>query len=254
MKVIAGVIISLIILVFLLLFFTGIPLDKNFWAGLLNGLLSNLIIFIIAIFIIDKLIKNIEKKKLKKINERSSYFISFSINTLIFKILKHLKIFSDETLKGKTPDKDTSNFDFALDEMLKIKKDNKMEKIFRAEVFKEKDRKKYIDDLSKLIMDGADSIHKGLKEIYPHPAPDVISQIDEVYKSCGGLTAFSFVAGIREDFNKYTKDKKKHMNKKIAEALLDFSMSNPKATYMSTISEKLLNISNKAKENSLFID
>jgi len=254
MKTIAGVIIFAILLDILLLFLFGIPFDNNFWSSFLIGLLSNLIILVIAIFIIDELLKKKEKIKLKEINKEKSLYIHYAVNILLLKILKHLKVFPKDIETKDILNKNADlTFKFAFEKMTEIAEKENIDKIVGEIALKERDRKKYFEDLSEIIFKDITSINNGLKEIYPHPAPDITALTNDVFANCGALKAFSAIADVKSQVNKIIPKGQKKMDEITATALLKIMMFNPKQKSFSTIAKNLIVLSKRAEGNSLFI-
>ena len=234
-----------------------IPFDNNFIANLLNGLLSNFLILIIAIFVIDSLTKSIEIKKLKDINKRNASFVSLRVNIFVMKILEYLKVFKEKDTNPETLHEKNKNFtfDYIWQELAQISKEKDIDQILFESTFKENDKKQYIVKLTELLKEEAKSISDALKDVYPHPAPDVISTVDELASQSGALYAMSLMADVHEEVNKRIPNGSKKMDKETADVLLKFIMlSVKKEGALSIVLSKLSELSSRAKNNDLFIN
>lgn len=258
MKKIAEILILFILIIIFLILLLKIPFDSNFIANLLNGLLTNLVILIIAIFVIDNLTKKIETKKLKDINERNSNFVSLRVNIFVFKILEYLKVLNKKDINTKEIFKKNEEltFDYVWQELEQTLSTKNINQILSDSTFEEIDKKQYLTNFVDLIKSNSNSLHEALKIIYPHPSPNVVSLVDEIGGQSGAIYAMSLMANVDTEVNKLIPESSKKMDRETADALLKFAMMLvvDKDRPMSIIISCLKSISEKAKNNDLFID
>lgn len=86
------IILILILLIGFIQFLIGVEFNKAFASDLLMGLLSNIIIFIPAYFLFERIFEDIKKAKLKSLNMRNARLIADAVDMLVLQILYHLNI------------------------------------------------------------------------------------------------------------------------------------------------------------------
>ncbi len=255
MKKIALILAAFILMILGLFLIFKIPFDKNFIANILNGLLSNFLILFVAIFVIDNLTKDIETRKLKDINKRASDFVSFRINVLVLRILKYLKVLEEEEDVEISLKKNKElNFDYVWEELAQKTNGKNFNQILYDATFSEINKKEYLTKLSEIIMEGGKSISQALKNVYPHPAPDVINLIDELSSQSGAINAMSLMADVDEEVNKIIPESSKKMDKKMADILLKVMILDldTEKEVISVVFSSLSKLSDRAKNNDLF--
>jgi hypothetical protein len=236
-----------------------IPFDRDFLSSLLNGLLSNFLILFVAIFIIDNLSKIVETKKLKEINKRNSEFFSLRINIFAVKLVDYLKISKTDTFDVDIQSCKNKNltFEYIWEDIVMITNKVDVDVILYESALKEDDKKKYLSELSDLVMEESKSLHELLKNIYPHPAPEVVGIVDDLSSQSGALHAMSIIADVHKDVNKITNNDAAKMDQEASDVLLKVMMlgiGDREKGVIKSILSSLSQLSLRAKANTLFTD
>jgi hypothetical protein len=201
------------------------------------------------------LLKNLERNKLKDINKRKSEYVSLLINFFSTKLIKHLDIISENEMVEMNSKYIDFQSTWALDKMVSFGQNSDWNDFLYQKIVNAQDKKKYLVDLQNIIKEGFDQIGKTLKEIYPHPSPDVLVMVDDLYTiSTGQLMAITVLVGSKEAVNKKIPEGHKKLDDKTLNVLLKVFLNVKDGGFMGIICDKLTNISIRAKENSLFID
>jgi hypothetical protein len=247
MKNISMALLVSLVVVLVLIYFLQIPFDENFVSGFLNGLLSNLIIFILGVFVIDRILKKIEHEKLIDINKQKSEKTLLTINVFALKILKHLNLHTDGDLDFVINNR-------ALENLLKINREQDWFDILYKQVLSTPNKKDYLKKLETIIKDGATSVNKSLKDAYPHPAPDLALIADEIYILSGNALAMSVMSDFRKKVNKNIDDIDNKMSEETERVIVKVFINHGAKELFSSICDKLLIISNRAHKNRLFVE
>ena len=141
MRLTALILSLLCVVTFASLYFIGIPLDKKFVTDILIGLLPNLIVLIVGVFIIDQLLKGVEREKLGVINKRNSETTLMMINLFSVKLFNHLKLGEEQSL---------SNMDKTLEKLLEINKKTDWFEILYKQFLNSTDKPAYLKELEKI--------------------------------------------------------------------------------------------------------
>lgn len=230
---------------FAALYFIGVPLDKKFITDILIGLLSNLMVLIVGVLIIDRLLKNIERGKLTVINKRNSENTLMMINLFCTKLFNHLKLGEEQNL---------SNMDKTLEKLLEINKKSNWFGILHKLFLDSADKRTYLKELEKIIQDGASSINKSLKDVYPHPAPELLVLADEIGARSGHVMVMGVLPGIREKVNALLPAEHEKMTEELEQILTEFFIHQGTEDLFPYIFTRLDVITQRARANTLFID
>ena len=182
--------ISVLILLEVILFFLGVNIDKTFLVETLKGVFSNTLVFFVAIFCIDLINKDEQKRKLKRINKQNSEFIFIKTTALFFVLGEQISIFTAEQIgkEGIT--------------LLDIKKpfiSAEAEKsISNSTVFSSQfcktyneagDKIKFLENFCSEAKKFIDLIQDSLKKIYPHQSDNVDELMEKIQFGLGVLSA-----------------------------------------------------------------
>lgn len=245
-SIVIAVLFSLSI-VTVLLYLLHISIDANFISNLLNGILSNLIVTILVVFVVDRLFKRIEYEKLVAINKRNSESVLFAINIFSLNVLKYLRLKTGDGLNEIANGKVFQN-------LLETNKKHDWFNILYKQVLKASSRKNYLKELETIIREGATSINKSLKDVYPHPAPDLVKIVDEIYTLSGAAMAALVMSEFREEANKKIKDDNNKISPELEITLVKFFIHNSVENLFPDICNKLSIIATRAHKNRLFVE
>ena len=253
MKTITIILAICAILLLVGLNFLGVSItSKSFFIDLFNGLLSNVLIFFLAIFVIDRLTRKIDENKLKEINATKSEFFHWNLKCFVYHMLVHLEIFKDDDYQKRLQDDPLLSMDWVMEEFKRVGLENDWTSLLYNCVSNKSDKQKYLSDLEKIFNDWTKPLSQNLKEIYPHPAPDVVEMVSNLFASSGTLNALSSIAGFAKEANKGVKDKKQQLTDKHTNLLIKIGLLNRKNNFSDTCSI-ILELSKRAEENQLFI-
>ncbi len=190
MRLILEVLILILFVNIYLLHLFGVSLDGNFIISLLNGLLPNIVVFFVAIFVVDRLIKRVELNKLKLINRYATIEVLLAVNKLIFNILDYLKCTTDKDYKvvadalQLSPDADffASMIPFAIDKFEDINLKNDWNQVLYKNRVISEDKTIPISFLFDIIRNGCRDINLALTKIYPRHSSEVEKLIQRILK------------------------------------------------------------------------
>ncbi|MES2622824.1 MAG: hypothetical protein V4576_00275 [Patescibacteria group bacterium] len=246
-------ILILLILVFIQLQISlKIPFDKEFLTGLINGILSNLVIFFVGIFVIDKIIKNIEKDKLSLINKEKSFFFKFKLNIFALKLLQHLQVISVQTRQAKLSNDKGITFNWVMDEFQALTQNKSFIEIVNTQLARKTNKQKYLQKLSDILKDDSKGFTDQLKEIYPHYAPDVY-ELTQIFPKAAG-----FISGMATTFLAVDKANEKIVNteQKIPAELFTHILTKVMISDFINLNDVFVNLkklSARSENNDLFI-
>jgi hypothetical protein len=216
--------------------------DRAFWLAFLPGLMANLIVLLIAVFVIDRIFEKERWRKLEQINAKQSQFVRFLSNRMAYWLLTYLGLTNEEEFhKDKT-----LNLEFAID---------KMKIVDVADTFYEKltnsaDRETFLDGFIKHVREGLEGILKALDAIYPHPDPAAKQLADEMMYSNGVLEAFKGMFGIIKEANERVAAGQ-GFNPEQIELLIKIAYS-PVARELQKLQATVVELSSRADANKLF--
>lgn len=191
-KVLAVVLASFLLLIipFKLL---GGTFDRIFWLSFIPGLMGNLAIAAVAIFVIDSLFKRERWQKLEQINAKQSAFVLFLSNRSAYWLLEYLGQTNEEEIKQ---DK-TMNFEFAIAKI----RNTDLAQIFYEKLQGAADREAFVAGFAKNVSDSSQGISKALETIYPHPDPEIKALADDLMHSSGALEALKGILEAIKEAN-----------------------------------------------------
>lgn len=221
----------------------GGSFDRQFWLAFFPGLMGNLTILAVAIFVIERIVRGGRIAKLKQTNESQSQFVRFEVNRLAFHVLKHLALATDEQFHNDP----TLNFDFAFYAL----KEADVATVFYERMMESKDKSKFVGQFSQILEDGAKGISKALGDVYPRPDPALIRTSSGLNFSIGSLQALEALinafyaanAQVGED----GKMKPEHLDVLIKVAYARIGVE------LQSVRDALIEIGEKAQADELFI-
>jgi hypothetical protein len=241
-KVFAAVLIGFVVLAVIFLSIGG-SFDKQFWLNFLPGLMENLAILALALFVIDSIFKKERLDKLEQTNASQSRFVLFCSNRLAFLLLEHLALATKEESQ-----KDPSlNFEFALNKF----RDTPLAVVFHEKLMQSEHKEDFVDSFEKLLSDQAKGISQALDVIYPRPDP-AIRQIEEKMNfSTGSLRALKMLISAFKATNAQLganeQLKPEHLN-----ILIEIGYQQI-GSALENIQGAIIHLSDRAKNNKLFI-
>jgi hypothetical protein len=222
----------------------GGSFDRRFWLDFLPGLMENLTILAVAIFVIDRIFKKERLDKLVQTNAGQSRFILLVSNLLAYKLLEYLALATKDEV-GNDPE---LNFEFALERF----KGANLEAIFYEKLMESENKEAYTEGFTKILSSRAEGISKALDKIYPRPDPTIGQISEEMISSIGMLDAFKSVllesfkkANAQVSADEQLKPEQLDLLIKIA-----FVQIGPE---LQKIQSAIIQLSEKAKANELFI-
>ena len=171
----------------------GGSFDREFWLAFLPGLIANLAILAVGIFVIDSIFKSERLEKLEQTNTGQSDAVLLLSNRLAYLLLEHLGLAAREEI-NQDPE---LYFEFALDRL----KNADLAAIFYEKLMKEANRESFIDSFVGVLRPQAEGISKALDKIYPRPDPAIKQMVDDMNFSIGSLEALKGLFGAFEATN-----------------------------------------------------
>lgn len=166
------------------------------------------------------------------------------INLFSVKLFNHLKLGEEQNL---------SNMDKTLEKLLEINKKSDWFEILYKQFLDSADKLAYLKELEKIIQEGASSINKNLKDIYPHAAPELLVLVDEISARSGHVMVMEVLPGMREKVNALLPVEHEKMTEELEGVLTKFFIHQNAQDLLSNICGGLETISKRAKANSLFV-
>ena len=163
--------------------------DRQFWLAFLPGLMGNLVILAVAVFLIDSIFKRERLDKLARTNAGQSRFVLFNANRLAYKILEYLELATMEEAH-KDPE---LNLEFANEKL----KDTDLAGVFYEKFMRAQDREAFVEGFEKILNAETEALSKGLDKIYPRPDPTIKHVLDQTAFSIGSV---SFLKTLLESF------------------------------------------------------
>jgi hypothetical protein len=146
--------------------------DKLFWLQFLPGLMENLLVLALAIFVIDRIFHKERLSNLRQASGGQSRFVLLQCNLLAFKLLEYLGQLHRDNLPRDTE----AMFSFAMEKMKSFNIAEHFYQLFMAA----SDRASFLDGLTKIMNDGQEGLSKAIEKIYPYPSPAVKVIMDEL--------------------------------------------------------------------------
>jgi hypothetical protein len=233
------IILGLLVFIFIKI---GGKFDILFWLNFLPGLLSNLIILLVALFIIDRIFQRERLTKLKQINAENSKWVLFENNRIAFLLLEYLGLAKSEEL---SKDKEL-NFEFAIERI----KRNGLSEVFFKKFMDAKDRGNFLDGFIDKLKDGTEQINKSLDKIFPHPDPFIKGLLSNMAFLSGGIQSMKIILDATSKANKKVKSDQRISPEQI-NLLIKIAYS--EGRLFKQIFKNLIIISEKAKSNELFV-
>ncbi|MBU1631007.1 MAG: hypothetical protein KJ648_04290 [Candidatus Omnitrophica bacterium] len=138
-----------------------------------------MVVVSLTIWGIDSLIRKRKDKKIKDINREKTYFITLSLNLLMYGILRKFNLISEQN-GGK-------NHDFA-NAYEEFKKTANVEAILKVihkkSISFDKQDFKFLKSFYKEISDRIGSIRKQIEDIKPYPKPEIIKKLSDITYLC----------------------------------------------------------------------
>jgi hypothetical protein len=242
-NVVAGIFIFCFLVLVVVFHSIGGAFDKQFWLGFLPGLMGNLAILAVAIFVIEDIFKRERSGKLAQANASQSKFVLLLSNRLAYHVLAHLELASIDEI-NKDPE---LNFEFATERL----RGTDLAATFYEKLMASENRASFAQDFAKIVSTGTETISEALDKIYPRPAPALKQATENMMYSSG---AVGVLKTLFEAFGV--------ANKKVAEAdrmapeqlalITDIALTQT-GGQMRSIQTGILELSANAKANRLFI-
>jgi len=222
--------------------YIGGVFDKPFWLAFVPGLLANLVILAVAVFVIDRIFQQDRWRKLERINASQSKFVLFLTNRLAFWLLDYL----DLTAKEEVTKDPQLNFEFAIEKI----KESRVAATFFEKFEQSNNKQEFIDGFTKKVTDGINCISKALGTIYPHAEADVNALLEELSSSSAMVSAFGMLDKAINEANKKVQPGEQLKPEQV-DLLFKIGYAAP-AEAMEKIINCITALSDKAKENKLF--
>lgn len=221
----------------------GGSFDRQFWLAFLPGLMGNLAILAVAIFVIDRIFKKERLDKLEQTNAQQSKFVLLLSNRLAFLLLEHLALATkDEAGKDAA-----LNFEFAHDRI----RDNDLAAVFYEKLTKAQNKEAFVEGFAKILSRETEGISKALDKIYPQPDPTIKRIADQMNFSIGSLEALKGLLGAFKAANAQVGPgqqlKPEHLDLLIKVVYPQIALE------LRNIRSAIIQLSERAKANKLFI-
>jgi len=254
--IIVGLLILFAISLFVVIHFEG--WNTQTAVSIFRDMIPQLLGFLIAIFFIEFWIERQRSIALKNLNYAHSNHIETSINRLALHILNYLLL-----ADVKDPDKLATylgkdmSFRPAMSLFTQITPVG-LKNAYIKGITEAADRKKYVDDFVELLNNFGGNIKDEVDKIYPIADPRVKSFFSTdflVYQ--GAINSTSEILGYSEtkEFKKWKKKASKKEVKDFEEGFgLLMTKFNPGNRDIEELAKDLIEISNLARENKLFVN
>lgn len=255
-KIIFGLVILFILSLSVVIYFEG--LNSQTAVGILKDMIPQLLGFLIAIFFIEFWIERQRLSELKNLNLALSNNIEISINRLILHILNYVSLADvNDQNKLKSYLGEDMNFRPAIELLIQITPAN-LKNAYVKGLTESSDSKKYIDDFIELLQNYGGNIKDEVNKLYPVADPRVKSFFEtdfHVYQ--GAISSASQILGYpdTDEFKKWKKDVSKEEVENFETGLrLLVTTFNPVNKDIEELAKDLIEISNLARENRLFVN
>jgi hypothetical protein len=241
-KALAAIFVGFVTLIIIFMVIGGV-FDRPFWLAFLPGLMANLAILFVAVFVIDRMFQEERWDKLKKINARQSEIVLFLSNRMAYWLMEYLGLANEEEIQS---DK-TMKFEFAIGKI----KATDLAEAFYEEMRKSEVREAFVGGFVKKLYDGTEGVLKALDAIYPRPDPEAKKLADEIIYSSGTLEGFKGVLGAIKEANVQVRADRQ-FNSEQVDLLIKVAYSRV-GSELQKIRNNIVELSQRAKANRLFV-
>lgn len=159
--------------------------DRPFWLEFLPGLMENLAVLALAIFVIDRIFSRERNTILSKANAGQSRFIELLCNLLAYALLEYL----GSVDSGHRPEDPEANFSWALEKLRAFDLSGEFYTLFMAA----KNRTEFLDGFVKVLSDRTKGIDQAVSKIFPFPHPDAKRIVQEMPLSIGMVSGIGML-------------------------------------------------------------
>jgi hypothetical protein len=217
----------------------GGSFDRTFWLNFLPGLMENLTALAVAIFIIERILAKGRFDKLAQANAAQSHYIFFLSNRQAYLLLNFLGLANQKEFSSDAE----LNFEFAYDRL----KGMDLATTFYDKLMDSEDKQTFIEGFVEILREQHEGISKALDKIYPRPDPNLKS----MHASYGMVNALAILPksykGANQEVREEDRLKPEHLD------LLIKIGYPPVRQELKNIQEAIVELSEKASENKLFI-
>lgn len=159
----------------------GGSFDRPFWLAFLPGLIANLAILAVGIFVIDSIFRSERLDKLEQTNVGQSKVALLLGNRLAYLLLEHLGLATREEV---SQDRELY-FEFALERF----KNTHLAVVFYEKLMNAANKEAFTEHFAGILRREAEGISNALDKIYPRPDPTIKQIVDDMSFSIGSLEA-----------------------------------------------------------------
>ena len=255
-KIIFGLVILFILSLSIVVYLEG--WNTQTAVGILKDMIPQLLGFLIANFFIEFWIERQRLSELKNLNHARSNNIETSINRLVLHILNYVSL-ADVNDRDKLIGYlgEDMNFRPAMLRLVKITPVG-LKNTYVKGITEAKDRKKYVDDFIEILQNFGGNIKDEVDKLYPVADPRVKAFFETdfvVYQ--GAISSTSQILGY-SDSEEFKKWKSETSNEEVAKFEEGFGLLmtkfNPGNKDIEELAKDLIEISNLARENRLFVN
>lgn len=255
-KIIFGLVVLFILSLSAVVYFEG--WNSQTAVGILKDMIPQLLGFLIAIFFIEFWIEKQRLGELKNLNLAHSNNIEISINRLVLHILNYVSLADiNDQDKLKSYLGEDMNFRPAIELLMQVTPVG-LKNAYIEGITKAKDRKKYVDDFIEILQNYGGMIKDEVSKLYPVADPRVKSFFEtdfHVYQ--GAINSTSQILGY-SDTDEFKKWKSETSSEEVMKFEKGFSLLmtkfNPGNKDIEELAKDLIEISNLARENRLFVN
>lgn len=268
MKIFLVLFFIILLLLLIQMFLLDTSFNYEYLSNFVNNFIPNVITIFIAVFLIDYLIKQKELKDLKIINRSKSKSILFFVNRLASKILIFFNELTQKDVLSRMEEEKDMDMNFVI-EKIRSYKEKEILVFFNKKFFSSADYKKMSKDLEgikylrNIIERETKIIKKLIKGLYPRASVELSEFFEsEVYGFIGSVEAMAMMLNLSEKqsfIKKYKleiESKGQDYNKELKKFQSSFTRLmpyvSPSPNLFIDFLERIVEISDKSKDNSLF--
>jgi hypothetical protein len=219
----------------------GGSFDKTFWLNFLPGLMENLAALAVAILVIERILAKGRFDKLAQANATQSKFIFLLSNRLAYLLLNFLGLANQNEISNDAE----LNFQFAYDRLKGVD----LATTFYAKLVKSEDKQTFIEGFVKILREQHEGIWKAFDKIYPRPDPNLKSMHSSF--GIGMVDALAIIPKSYKDANQEVREEDR-LKPEHLDLLIKIGYP-PIRQELQNIQEAIIELSEKASENKLFI-
>lgn len=219
----------------------GGSFDKTFWLNFLPGLMENLGALAVAILVIERILAKGRFDKLAQANATQSKFIFLLSNRLAYLLLNFLGLANQNEISNDAE----LNFQFAYDRLKGVD----LATTFYDKLVKSEDKQTFIEGFVKILREQHEGIWKALDKIYPRPDPNLKSMHSSF--GIGMVDALAIIPKSYKDANQEVREEDR-LKPEHLDLLIKIGYP-PILQELQNIQEAIIELSEKASENKLFI-